>query len=177
MTLRKRQPNSRGSRAVIAVIAMTGIVVIALVIWSQQGAPLGPSASAWLPPVGSAPSAASQSHTPCRQQYPNKHAWFGDLHVHTSISFDATSRGLQTDVDAAYRFAKGEMIQLGPYDEQGRGQRDRQLQRALDFAAVTDHAEWLGEITACGDPQSPGYASKKCQGFRDKRSALRFCIY
>ena len=46
---------------------------------------------------GHAPSA------PCDQQFPDKRAWFGALHVHTAVSYDATSFGARTSVEQAYR--------------------------------------------------------------------------
>ena len=33
--------------------------------------------------------------------------------------------------------------------------------------AVTDHAEFLGEQTLCGDPDSPASAADFCQAFAD----------
>ncbi len=53
-----------------------------------------------------------------------------------------------------------------PFDENRVGQRRIQLQRPLDFAAVTDHAEWIGEINVCSSPALDGYDSESCQAFR-----------
>ncbi|MBP9032963.1 MAG: DUF3604 domain-containing protein [Pseudomonadales bacterium] len=73
---------------------------------------------------------------------------FGDLHIHTSFSPDAFAVGNRTQPDDAYRFAKGEQtLHAAGYPVQ--------LHRALDFAAVTDHAEYMGVLPQLADPQSP----------------------
>ena len=77
-----------------------------------------------------------------------KNAYFGDLHVHTRYSFDAYLFGTLTSPDDAYRFAKGEAIQHA-------GGFDIQLDRPLDFYAVTDHAFYLGMFWAWRDPSHP----------------------
>jgi hypothetical protein len=50
--------------------------------------------------------------------------------------------------------------------------RTVQLDRPLDFAAVTDHAEFFGEIDVCTDPSSPGYDSTTCRTYRAGDSAV-----
>ncbi len=66
---------------------------------------------------------------------------WGDTHLHTSYSSDAyTNNNLTGDPDMAYRYALG-MPVVHPYH------RARvQIDTPLDFLAVTDHAEFLGEI-------------------------------
>ena len=71
--------------------------------------------------------------------------YFGDLHVHTSWSLDAYIIFNRTTPRDAYRFARGEEIEL--YG----GQR-RRLRIPLDFVALTEHAEFLGEMVLCSDP-------------------------
>ncbi|MEZ5573504.1 MAG: DUF3604 domain-containing protein [Halioglobus sp.] len=66
---------------------------------------------------------------------------WGDTHLHTSYSSDAyTNNNLTGDPDTAYRYALG-MPVIHPYHK-ARVQRET----PLDFLAVTDHAEFLGEI-------------------------------
>ncbi len=131
------------------------------------------SAEPWAPPPANASAEAPAGREACAQEYPHRRAWFGDLHVHTSVSFDASSRGMLVTAADAYRFARGEVVNLGPWDEQGIGARPRQLAVPLDFAAVTDHAEWLGEFIVCTSPDSPAYDGEACRQFRDIRNTGR----
>ena len=86
----------------------------------------------------------------CTQQFPHKKAWFGDLHVHTAASYDATSFGITTSVDEAYSFARGTPLPLrlrgDPPDYEP---PVLHISSPLDFMAVTDHAESLGETRLC----------------------------
>jgi len=40
----------------------------------------------------------------------NRNAYFGDLHIHTSWSFDAFVNNVRTTPDDAYNFGKGQPI-------------------------------------------------------------------
>ena len=44
--------------------------------------------------------------------YPSREAFFGDLHVHTSWSTDAYIGGNRVGPREAYRFARGEAVEL-----------------------------------------------------------------
>ncbi len=68
----------------------------------------------------------------------NKNVFFGDLHIHTELSTDAYVMGVRSVPDDVYRFAKGATI------EHGAGYPIK-ISRPLDFAAVTDHSEYLGQ--------------------------------
>jgi hypothetical protein len=104
----------------------------------------------------------------CAVSEPLRRPWFGDLHVHTAASLDANLQGTRLTVRDAYRFARGERIGIQPYDDEGNATRTVQLARPLDFAAVTDHAEFLGTIGACEDPTSAAYETDGCVQFREQ---------
>ncbi len=107
-----------------------------------------------------------ESRDPCAAHSPLRSAFFGDLHVHTSLSFDAYAFDVRVTPEQAYRFARGEEIALPPLDVMGQGTRKVRLSRPLDFAAVTDHSEFLGEVQACITPSAQGYSSMTCQRYR-----------
>ena len=99
----------------------------------------------------------------CTDRNANRNAYFGDLHIHTGYSYDARPFGVDTTPADAYRFARGEAIPIPPYDEDGNAQATLRLKTPLDFAAVTDHAEFFGEIALCADPASAVHDSSTCQ--------------
>ena len=75
---------------------------------------------------------------------PDRNAYFGDLHVHTTLSFDASAFVTTATPADAYRYAQGEAI-LHP------GGFEVQLAQPLDFYAVTDHAIMLGLVNEAAD--------------------------
>jgi hypothetical protein len=102
----------------------------------------------------------------CDDQYPYRQALFGDLHVHTTYSFDVFSFGVTTTPEQAYRFAKGESIDYLPVNETGEMEGTIRIDRPLDFMAVTDHAEFLGEYQLCMSSGSADYNSAYCEDLR-----------
>ena len=105
---------------------------------------------------------AAAQHVPCSNSDPLRQPFFGDTHVHTAYSFDARSQDTRGTPEDAYRFAKGEPLRIQPYDENGVGQRVVQIDRPLDFTAVTDHAELLGEVAICNTEGMDGYWHPAC---------------
>ncbi|TKB45962.1 DUF3604 domain-containing protein [Thalassotalea mangrovi] len=91
---------------------------------------------------------------------PLKQAYFGELHLHTAYSLDAYIFGnTMNDPFTAYRFAKGEEVKLPTGIP-------KKIVEPLDFAAITDHAEALGEYEICTNPEMDGYDSETCVGVR-----------
>ncbi len=91
---------------------------------------------------------------------PQRDVFFGDLHVHTSWSTDAYSGRNRVGPTDAYRFARGEAVALPTGVV-------TQLDRPLDFVALTDHAEGFGAIASCTDPQNPQYETDACVDMRN----------
>ena len=80
---------------------------------------------------------------------PQREAFFGDLHLHTSYSFDAYILfGAKVDPENAYRFARGETVNY-------LGDEVKRSTPPLDFLAVTDHSENIGVFNTLEDPGSP----------------------
>jgi hypothetical protein len=90
--------------------------------------------------------------------------FYGDLHLHTALSYDSSLRFVRPMPRDAYAFAQGQPI-VGT-GKLGLPTRTYQISRPLDFGAVTDHAEHFGEIGLCKDIggfDQPGKYSLDCQ--------------
>ena len=95
---------------------------------------------------------AAHSAEPCSHYQALRQPFFGDLHIHTRYSFDSFLSNQKNDPDGAYRYAKGEAITLpDPFGEQTLTAR---IDRPIDFAAVTDHGQFLGEVALCDSSPS-----------------------
>ncbi|GMV39569.1 MAG: hypothetical protein AMXMBFR64_12850 [Myxococcales bacterium] len=106
----------------------------------------------------------TEDREPCADRNPLRNAYFGDLHVHTAYSFDASRYDVRTTPAQAYAFARGESVWLPPLGPDGKGTREVRLRRPLDFAAVTDHAELMAETSLCaGD--GPAADSAMCKSY------------
>jgi hypothetical protein len=103
----------------------------------------------------------------CAEVDPLRQPYFGDTHVHTTLSLDANLQGTRLRPADAYAFARGAEVELQPYDAEGRGARTLQLDRPLDWVVVSDHAEFLGTVALCSDPGSAAYDDPGCVSFRD----------
>lgn len=79
------------------------------------------------------------------QRNATRTALFGDLHVHTSYSYDAFAFGTLATPYDAYRYALGETIK-------NPAGFDMTIRVPLDFYAVTDHGEFLGVSLQVADP-------------------------
>jgi hypothetical protein len=74
---------------------------------------------------------------------------------------DAFIGGTRLTPDDAYRFAKGEEVRVN-------GSPHR-IKRPLDFVAVTDHSEFMGEAFSLMNPGAPGYDHPVAQSFREAK--------
>ena len=101
----------------------------------------------------------------CASSASLRQPFFGDLHVHTRLSFDAFPWNPPLGPRDAYLFALGNEVEIPPRDAAG-NRLHAKLARPLDFTAVTDHAEGFGETGVCMDPKSPGYLSPECILYR-----------
>ena len=79
---------------------------------------------------------------------PDRDAYFGETHIHTSWSVDAWVMGNRITGPAdAYKYAKGQVIKhpLG---------FDIKIETPLDFMGVTDHSEYVGVTKQANTPGS-----------------------
>lgn len=118
------------------------------------------------------PYVITEEREACRDYDPLRRPLFGDTHVHTRLSHDASTQDTRTSPADAYRFAQGIAIGIQPYDAKGVAQRRVKLDRPLDWTALSDHSEMLGEVRICDDPEHPEYDSDACWGKRNGRLAL-----
>jgi hypothetical protein len=112
------------------------------------------------------PYRITEERASCRDYAPLRRPHFGDMHVHTAWSFDASSQDTRNRPADAYRFARGEILGIQPYGDDDQPLRQVQIDRPLDFAAVTDHAEFLGEMRMCMHRGEPGYWHPVCIAHR-----------
>jgi len=158
----RTSPAARGRAA--RARGLVGIAAAALLVAGvvELGGP-GPATAARRPGVH-----RTEQREPCASYDRLRRPFFGDLHVHTTFSFDAYIFGNQlNDPHDAYEFARG-LPKPVPY---AGGTRELQLRRPLDFVAVTDHAEYFGETRICQTEGAPGYDSFHCRVFRGEADA------
>jgi len=123
------------------------IVVFCIQAWMVQASDIGKldqeSASALFGPPHYSPYAG--------RNFPSQVFW-GDTHLHTSLSMDAGAFGNRLGMDDAYRFSKGEEIIASS------GQNAR-LGRPLDWVVIADHSDGMGLFTGLleQDPQLMKY--------------------
>ncbi len=82
------------------------------------------------------------------EKNPDRNAYFGEEHIHTSWSMDAWLMGNRiTDPNDALKYAQGQTIKhpLG---------YDIKIDTPMDFMGVTDHSEYVGITAAANTPGS-----------------------
>jgi len=127
---------------------------------------LNPTGTLQPAPIGSV-LPANPDHADCVEQHPYKNAWFGALHVHTAASYDATAFGVTTTVDEAYAFGRGQPRKLQLQgDPPGHEAPVLRISSPLDFMAVTDHAEGMGEGSLCYTEGSDVHGKLVCRLYR-----------
>ncbi|MED5262653.1 MAG: DUF3604 domain-containing protein [Myxococcota bacterium] len=119
-----------------------------------------------LPTFGEDSFERTEDRTRCEHYDALRNPFFGDLHVHTRYSLDASTQGTRTTPREASSFARGAPLGIQPWGGDGVPERQAQLRRPLDFAAVTDHAELFGETYLCTTPGAEGYDSLICAMYR-----------
>ncbi|HVY08353.1 MAG TPA: DUF3604 domain-containing protein [Burkholderiales bacterium] len=87
--------------------------------------------------------------SPSISSFPMKEAWFGEQHMHTAYSLDAYIGGTRLTPFEAYQFAQGAEVEVNGVKHK--------LDRPLDWVAVTDHAEYIGEMYSTMTEGVPGH--------------------
>jgi len=138
-------------RDIVSVAALATTIAFMLTACGRDKPPVAaePAASNEVAP------AASTDATPTVEaleaavpENPLKDAYFGETHVHTSYSLDAYIGGARITPDDAYKFAQGGDVVVN-------GQKHN-IGRPLDWVAVSDHAEFIGELYSTQVPGAKG---------------------
>ncbi len=147
-------------------IELHGKVVLAAALsWvvACGGESTSPPAPEEKAPVEKAAAAAPER---CADYDANRQPLFGDTHVHTRLSFDAAANTTGSTPVDANRFARGLEIDFWPMGADGKPAGKYKIDRPLDFLAVSDHGEMLGERRLCREPDSPRFDSEFCKAAR-----------
>ncbi|WP_374572427.1 DUF3604 domain-containing protein [Phenylobacterium sp.] len=147
----RKPPRGAAAFKSLAVIGAAGLTALLLSSASPLASPKAPvqPTTADAAPAHAAPASAEAPAGHLPGYNPDRNAYFGDLHVHTKLSFDAYIFNVRGTPDDAYRFAKGEAIgHAAGFDIRLAGQ-------PLDFVAVTDHSEYIGALEEANTPGTP----------------------
>lgn len=90
---------------------------------------------------------------------PLRNAYFGETHMHTALSLDAYIGGTRLMPADSLAYARGEPVTLPNGSVV-------QHKRPLDFAAVTDHSEYIGEMYSTIYEDAPGYDNDELDELR-----------
>ncbi len=96
---------------------------------------------------------ASKEYSPYVDEAFPRNVYWGDTHLHSSLSSDAFGLGVTLGPDQAFQFASGNTV-TSTWGVEAR------LARPLDFVVLADHAESLGmmNLVQDGDPRVLGDA-------------------
>jgi hypothetical protein len=89
---------------------------------------------------------------------PLRNVFFGETHLHTAFSLDAYIGGNRISHEDAYRYARGEPVMVNGEPQQRR--------RPLDFVAISDHAEYMGEMYSTMYEDAPGHDQELLEQLR-----------
>jgi Protein of unknown function (DUF3604) len=134
---------SGGFRARLAISAL-GIAFAAAVVLS--GCEKRSESSAAVPPPA-ANDVKAEASAP--RENPLNDAYFGEQHIHTAYSLDAYIGGTRLTPFEAYQFAQGAEVEVNGIKHK--------LDRPLDWVAITDHAEYIGEMYSTFTEGAPGH--------------------
>jgi hypothetical protein len=109
-------------------------------------------------PADAKVSASTGSGALTADHNPLRNAYFGETHMHTSYSLDAYLGGTRLTPSDAYRFAKSQPVTVDG--------KPHQRKRPLDFVAVTDHAEYMGEMYSTMVEGAPGHDQELLEQLR-----------
>jgi hypothetical protein len=139
---------SRQTR-LLALVGVAGVLAVSLAWWlaprqAATATPPAPALAQDVPRPSPEHLKGSKNFSPyADRRYPTRVYW-GDQHLHTSLSCDAGMIGNRLGPDDAFRFARGQQLRSST------GQLV-QLERPFDWLVVSDHAEYLGMSTALAD--------------------------
>jgi hypothetical protein len=148
---------TRSSGSILLLASASSALLLGGCVQEQRASP--PAASASIPDASSVVGGG------------DRQVFFGDIHLHTGLSLDAAASKTETTPDDAYAFAQGEPVQyLG---------RTHQRRAPLDFLAVTDHAEYLGNVRRAmhGEITLPGDQSEWQRLFSHRGGAVLFELF
>lgn len=128
---------------ILAALGVLGYAVASGLLGPRESASASsPNSPAPLPAEGKQPADAPKKN-------PDRDAFFGDLHIHTSWSIDAYAFGTRSaGPEEAIMFARGEPVRHP-------GGFVVQLKHPLDFMLLMDHSEYTGALHLASDPKSP----------------------
>ncbi|KGJ87351.1 DUF3604 domain-containing protein [Colwellia psychrerythraea] len=89
---------------------------------------------------------------------PLKNAYFGETHMHTKYSLDAYIGGNRMSPKDSLQFAQGQEKMIN-------GELHK-LHRPLDFAATTDHSEYIGEMYTTLEMEAVGHNNETLKELR-----------
>jgi hypothetical protein len=151
----------------LAGILSTLLLLYAAARYHTEPAKLDPQAfESFMSAEAVRPDFVANKREPCLDRNRLRNPYFGALHIHTSLSGDSAAWGNLTTPADAYAFARGAPLGLAMRGDAPAEAPVIQLQRPLDFAAVTDHAEYLGETHMCLAPGTGAYDTFRCRFFR-----------